>query len=225
MMFACQQTNGGFQVSKTAAALNYWLQKERFDLPLAITQISHASYNIPISADGTLPLRLFDRPLNLKRLKEKKIPWLICYGVNDDLVEKETALAPLDYIDAEVTPFPKGHVAIATSWSHPESACGLHTRFGEGNWRGPVRFHMDLEAALTKARGETPAPAAQGGKGPSGTRKKASARAKSGKTAANDTTPKKASKGVPKTSSGAASAKKGAQAKSKRTSAARKKDS
>jgi hypothetical protein len=151
MMFA-RQSNGDFQVSKTAAALNYWLQYERFDLPLAITQISHASYNVPISADGTLPVRLFGRELNLKRLKEKQIPWLICYGVHDDLVEKETALAPQDYVDVEVTPFPKGHVAIATSWSHPDSACGLHTRFGEGNWRGPVRFHMDLEAALVAER-------------------------------------------------------------------------
>jgi hypothetical protein len=78
------------------------------------------------------------------------IPWLICYGEHDDLVEKETALAPLDHLEAEVTPFPKGHVAIATSWSSPTSACALHTRFGEGNWRGPVRFHLDLEEETWK---------------------------------------------------------------------------
>ena len=96
-------------------------------------------------------MRLFDGKLNLKRINEKKIPWLICYGIHDDLVEKETALAPLDYIDAEVSPFPKGHVAIATSWSHPESACALHTRFGAENYRGPVRFHMDLDSALDEA--------------------------------------------------------------------------
>ena len=77
--------------------------------------MSFASYNAPITEDGTLPVRLFGKKLNLKRLQEKKIPWLICYGTGDDLVEKETALAPLDFIDAEVTPFPKGHVAIATS--------------------------------------------------------------------------------------------------------------
>jgi hypothetical protein len=136
------------QISKTAAALNYWLSTERFDLPLAITRISFASYNIPITADGTLPIQLFGRKLNLKRITEKKIPWLICYGTQDDLVEKETALAPLDYIPAEVTPFPKGHVAMATSWSDPKSACALHTRFGEGNWRGPVRFQLDLNAAF-----------------------------------------------------------------------------
>ncbi len=153
-MFA-RQKDGDYKVSKTAAALNYWLQNERYDLPLEITRMSFASYNVPITEDGTLPVRLFGKKLNLKRLKEKKIPWLICYGTDDDLVEKETALAPLDFIDAEVTPFPKGHVAIATSWSSPDSACALHTRFWEGNYRGPVLFHMDMDAALTEALSET----------------------------------------------------------------------
>ena len=151
MMFA-RQKNGDHQISKTAAALNYWLQNERNDLPLEITRISFASYNTTITEDGTLPVRLFGGELNLKRLKEKNIPWLICYGTHDDLVEKETALAPLDYIDAEVTPFPKGHVAIATSWSSPQSACALHTRFGDGDYRGPVRYHMDLDAVLDEAK-------------------------------------------------------------------------
>jgi hypothetical protein len=199
MMFA-HQSNGDFRVSKTAAALNYWLQKERFDLPLAITRISHASYNVPITEDGTLPVRLFGRKLNLKRIKEKQIPWLICYGVSDDLVEKATALAPLDHVDAEVTPFPKGHVAIATSWSHPESACGLHTRFGEGNWRGPVRFHMDLEAALSKDATEAPAPA---GKGRAKTRKAPSARAKSGQAATKKAAGESAAKSGGKSAGGA----------------------
>ena len=149
LMFA-RQPDSDYQISKTAAALNYWLLNERYDLPLEITRISFASYNTPITDDGTLPVRVFGKQLNLKRLKEKQIPWLICYGVHDDLVEKETALAPLDYVDAEVAAFPKGHVAIATSWSSPQSACALHTRFGDGDYRGPVRFHMDLADAFEK---------------------------------------------------------------------------
>ena len=155
MMFA-RQSDGNYTINKTAAALNYWLQNERFDLPLEITRMSFASYNAPISADGTLPVRLFGNKLNLTRLKEKPIPWLICYGTHDDLVEKETALAPLDHVEAEVTPFPKGHVAIATTWSAPDSACALNSRFGDGNYRGPVRFHMDMDAAFTKARRSAP---------------------------------------------------------------------
>ena len=149
IMFA-RQDGSNYTVSKTAAALNYWLQNERFDLPLEITKMSFASYNTPISSDGTLPVRLFGKKLNLARLRDKKIPWLICYGEHDDLVEKATALAPLDYIEAETSPFPKGHVAIATSWSHPDSAYALHTRYGDGQYRGPVLFHMDLDKALNQ---------------------------------------------------------------------------
>lgn len=141
------------KISKTAAALNYWLTYERTDLPLSITEMSFASYNIPITPEGDLPVKLFDRKLNFKRLAEKKIPWLICYGERDDLVEKETALAPLDFIDAEVSPFPKGHVAIATSWSDPKSDYALHTRFGENKqFRGPVRYHLDMDKALNEEK-------------------------------------------------------------------------
>ena len=134
-------------VSPTAAALNYWLTHERFDLPLEITRLSFASYTTPIASDGTLPVTLFGRSLSLQRLRQRPLPWLICYGEKDDLVEKEAALAPLDFIDAEVTAFPKGHVAIATSWSHPESEYALHKTVGPGDRPGPVRFHLDLEAA------------------------------------------------------------------------------
>ena len=44
-----------------------------------------------------------------------------------NFAQKETALAPLDLIDIEPIPFPKGYVAITASWSHPESVCALHT--------------------------------------------------------------------------------------------------
>ncbi|MGE0085178.1 MAG: metal transporter [Desulfococcaceae bacterium] len=140
-------------ISKTAAALNYWLKNERNDLPLSITEMSFASYTVPISKDGTLPVKLFGRELNFRRIAEKGIKWLICYGEGDDLVEKDTALAPLDYVEAETTAFPKGHVAIATSWSDPRSACALHTRFGEKNQRGPVRFQLDLELEMLAKSG------------------------------------------------------------------------
>jgi len=144
LMFA-RQPDGEISIGKTAAALNYWLNYERFDLPLEITKMSFASYNTPITEDGILPVRLFGQKLDIHRIAEMGIPWLICHGESDDLVEPDVALAPLDFVEAEVSAFPKGHVAIATSWSHPESACALHTRFGEKQYRGPVRFHLDLE--------------------------------------------------------------------------------
>ncbi|HCY87274.1 MAG TPA: metal transporter [Desulfobacteraceae bacterium] len=145
MLMVAKMTDRLDRISNTAAALNYWLRNERADIPLALTEMSFASYNIPITADGTLPVTLFGRQLTLKDFPGKSIPWLLCYGEDDDLVEKEAALAPLDHIDVETTPFPKGHVAIATSWSHPDSPYPLHGRFGpENQYRGPVRFHLDL---------------------------------------------------------------------------------
>jgi hypothetical protein len=119
--------------------------------------MSYDSYNHPVTDDGTLPIKLFGRKLNFKRIKEKGIPWLICYGERDDLVEKETALAPLDFIEAELSGFPKGHVAIATSWSNPRSACALHTVFGERKYRGPVRFQIDLDREMDDARAKATA--------------------------------------------------------------------
>jgi hypothetical protein len=106
--------------------------------------MSFDSYTIPITKDGTLPIKLFNKELNFKHLKELKIKFLICYAEKDNLVDKAAVLAPLDYIDAEVTVFPKGHGAIATSWSQPTSKCALHTCFGD-NYRGPVRFQLDLQ--------------------------------------------------------------------------------
>jgi hypothetical protein len=150
MMMLSPKNDKEVKISKTAAALNYWLEHERTDLPLAITKMSFDSYNIPVTKEGTLPVKLFNRKLNFKRINEKGIKWLICYGEGDDLVEKETALAPLDYIDVEISGFPKGHVAIATSWSHPKSACALHTRFGDKKYRGPVLFQLDLDEELEK---------------------------------------------------------------------------
>ncbi len=155
-MLVSRSNGDAAAVNKTAAALNYWLTHDRYDLPLNITRMSFDSYTTPISKDGTLPIKLFGRRLNLKRLQEKKIPWLICYGKQDDLVEPQTALAPLDYVDAEVTGFPKGHVAIATSWSHPDSPHALHLRYPDENTRGPVRFQLDLQKAIDQPRKAKP---------------------------------------------------------------------
>jgi len=141
-----QGEGGPLMIGKTGAAMNHWLIYDRSDLPEGITKLSFDSYTIPITADGTLPVTLFGKTLNLKGIREKGIRWLICYAEKDDLVDADAALAPLDHLaDVEVTPFPKGHGAIATSWSDPTSACALHTRFGKG-YRGPVRFQLDLEA-------------------------------------------------------------------------------
>ena len=142
------------KISKTAAAINHWLLFERTDLPLAITKMSFDSYTVPVDREGNLPIKLFGRKLNFKRLKEKGVHYLISYAEKDDLVDKEAALAPLDYIPAEVTVYPKGHGGIATSWSLPTSECAHHTCFlgasGRRKQRGVVRYQLDLEEGLIK---------------------------------------------------------------------------
>jgi poly(3-hydroxyalkanoate) synthetase len=137
------------KINKTAAAINYWMLYDQTDLPLEICKLSYDSYTIPVTPEGTLPVTLFGRPLNFKRIQEKGLKFLICIAEKDDLVEKESALAPLDWLDAEVAVFPKGHVAIATSWSLPTTECALDRCFLD--YRGPVRFHLDLEAEADKA--------------------------------------------------------------------------
>jgi len=139
------------KISKTAAAINHWMIHDRTDLPLGITQMSFESYTRPVDKEGNLPMKLFGRQLNFKRLKEKGIKWLICIADKDDLIDAPAALAPLDFIEAEVTVFPKGHGAIATSWSMPTSECALHSCFCPANkkfgdqCRGPVIYHLDLD--------------------------------------------------------------------------------
>lgn len=144
MRFERNCEDQSLNISKTAAALNRWLLYDRSDLPVDITRLSFESYTRPVTADGSLPFKLFHRELNFKRLEEKKLPFLICYGKSDELVDSAAALAPLDFVNAEVTGFPKGHGAIATSWSNPSTAYALHKRYEDGS-RGPVRFQLDLE--------------------------------------------------------------------------------
>jgi hypothetical protein len=139
------------KITKTAAALNHWLIYDRKDIPVAITKLSFDSYTVPVAADGTLPVKLFGRKLNFKGISEKGIKFLICYAQSDDLVDKESARAPLDYVDAEVTVFPKGHGAIATTWSAPDTEYAIQKRFANG-MRGPVRFQLDLDEEVGKGK-------------------------------------------------------------------------
>ncbi|MGC9965945.1 MAG: metal transporter [Syntrophobacteraceae bacterium] len=138
------------RINKVAAAISHWLTYDITNIPVEITRLSFESYTKPVAGDGTLPVMLFGRSLNFKRLKEKGIKWLICIAEKDELVEEASALAPLNYVDAEVTRFPKGHTSIAVSWSSPAAECALHMNYdkapcGTDNSRGPVRFQLDLE--------------------------------------------------------------------------------
>jgi hypothetical protein len=146
-------------LNKAAAAISHWLTYDITDLPVEITRLSFDSWTKPVSRDGTLPVRLFGKPLNFRHITEAGIKWLICVAQGDDLVDLPTALAPLDFIEAEVAVFPKGHASIATSWSSPATECSLETvnmdqcdterqfrsKSSAAYSRGPIRFHLDLE--------------------------------------------------------------------------------
>lgn len=119
----------GGELSPSARALNYWLLYDRADIPQAITDISFASYNEPITSDGTLPVTLFGRKLNLGRFKEKGVPLVNFYAPGDDLVEPEVALAAEKWAD-HVEPLIGGHVKKATSPFQEEG--------------GPERYHLSL---------------------------------------------------------------------------------
>jgi len=139
-------------VPKTAAYLMHWIKYDRADLPRNITRMSFKSYTEPVTADGTLPVSLFGRTLNFKDLKKKNIKYLLCYAEEDDLVDRPAAIVPAEFADVEVTVFPKGHGSIATSWSHPKSACALHLEFEHKGkrYRGPVKWQIDLSAEKDK---------------------------------------------------------------------------
>ena len=150
------------RISKVAAAISHWLTNDIADLPIEITRLSFDSWTKPVSKEGTLPVRLFGQPLNFRYMAEHGIKWLICVAEKDELVELPTALAPLDYIDAEVAVFPKGHASISTSWASPASECSIETvnveqcdirskfriKSPTGKSRGPISFHLDLEEFL-----------------------------------------------------------------------------
>lgn len=147
------------KIKKAAAAINHWLIYDRSDLPLGITKMSFDSYTKPVGRDGTLPVKLFGRALNFKRIRDLGIKWLICLGEKDELVDAPAALAPLDYVDAEVAVFPRGHGAIATTWSQPLGEYALDKRFElksayvrDTKFRGPVRFQLDLDDETSLSR-------------------------------------------------------------------------
>jgi hypothetical protein len=147
-MKALHKQTGG-DPGKTAAAINRWLHQERVHLPIAIAEMSAETFRTPIAEDGTLPVTLYGKALNLHALKELGVTWLIAHSKADDLVEKDSALAAVEHVEddgvVQVTEFPGGHVGILTSFAGEKSRCPLDGEFN--GMVGPVRFHLDLAEA------------------------------------------------------------------------------
>lgn len=137
---------------KTPAALFRWLLKERVHLPLAIANMSSHTFQDPIAEDGTLPVKLFDQPLNIKNLIDFKVPWYQNYAIKDDLVTPPCATAGNKFLEnwdgLESVAFFGGHVAILTSPYAKKAP--VNAAFTDANGkpaRGPVKFQVDLSQA------------------------------------------------------------------------------
>ncbi|MCP4177762.1 MAG: hypothetical protein GY756_08350 [bacterium] len=130
---------------KTIKRVDSWLKKSVSDLPIYITRFLYCVYIKPISSDGTMPVKVFGEILNFNYINKLGIKYQICICKDDNIVKREDALIPCQFVDAEITEFPKGHMSIMTTWSNPETEYSVDKRFGDNEqYRGPVRFHMDL---------------------------------------------------------------------------------
>jgi hypothetical protein len=134
---------------KTVAALFRWLLKERTHLPLAIANMSSHTFRDPIAEDGTLPVSLYGKPLNVKDLAKLKAKWYQDYALKDDLVTPPCATAANKHLEGtdviESVPYPGGHVAILTSPYNKRSPVnGTFTGKDGTQYRGPVKFQLEL---------------------------------------------------------------------------------
>jgi hypothetical protein len=134
---------------KTPAALYRWLRKERVHLPPAIADMSSISFQQPIAKDGTLPVQLFGKPLNIRDLAGLGVKWYQNYAMKDDLVTPPCAIAGNKFLEGtdviETVAFPGGHVAILTSpYSKSAPVNGVFTDATGKSARGPVKFQVDM---------------------------------------------------------------------------------
>ena len=133
----------------TPAALFRWLLKERVHLPLAIANMSSCTFQQPIGEDGTLPVELYGKPLNIKELAKLGVPWYQNYAIKDDLVTPPCATAANKFLEdsapVESVAFFGGHVAILTSpYSKRSPVNGEFTDANGKKVRGPVKFQLDI---------------------------------------------------------------------------------
>lgn len=137
---------------KTPAALFYWLLNERVHLPIEIAKMSTSIFRHSIADDGTLPVQLFGKSLNIKDLAKLGVKWYQNYALKDDLVPPACATAGNKYLEGlgvlESVAYYGGHVQILTS-PHAKKAPvnGEFVDAAGRKARGPVKFMLDEAAA------------------------------------------------------------------------------
>jgi poly(3-hydroxyalkanoate) synthetase len=135
---------GDKPISIEMAGMQHWLIHERVPMSVNMLRRVYEAYINPIAEDGTFPATAFGKKLNLKRLDEKGIKVYVCYAEKDYIVPPATCQTLKKWVNIEEVAFPKGHAAIATSWSKPGSECFIGSEFG--GKRGPLKYYLDLQA-------------------------------------------------------------------------------
>jgi hypothetical protein len=128
-----------------------WLLKERVHLPFGIHNMSSLTFQEPIADNGDLPVKMFDKTLNVKKLAELNMRWYQDYALKDDLVTPKCATGANHHLEGtgvvESVPYPAGHVAILTSPDNKRSPVNGEFQGKDGNtYRGPVKFQLDISA-------------------------------------------------------------------------------
>lgn len=154
---ATMHRSSGLQPGKTPAALFRWLLKERVDMPIAISRMSSLTFEEPIAEDGTLPVKLFDKPLNIKDLIKLKVHWYHDYAIKDDLVTPDCACAADKFLEGsdicEPVAFFGGHVAVLTSpYAKKAPVNGEFVDATGKKARGPVKYQLDISNASGRSR-------------------------------------------------------------------------
>jgi hypothetical protein len=114
--------------------------------------MSTCTFQRPIADDGTLPVQLFGKPLNIKDLAKLGVKWYQNYAIKDDLVTPACATAGNKFLEGtsviESVAFHGGHVAILTSPYAKKAPVNGEFVDGTGKKaRGPVKFMLDEAAA------------------------------------------------------------------------------
>src|SRR3989339_233921 len=105
------------EISNTMIGLNRWLASyKEIDLPKKIIETADISYAVPITSQGYLPIKLFNKKLNFKDIDKYLKYCQLNISTLDNLVEPECARIPKEFSKiVEVIEHKTGHVGIALS--------------------------------------------------------------------------------------------------------------
>lgn len=132
---------------KTELAVHYWLMYDRVSIPVSIAEASNTIFRKSIAEDGTYPLKLFGKKLNINHLNKKKINCHLTVAKKDDIIDGKSSLILKDYVkNTTVCVVEEGHIYPLVKATLPDDPYSLHKEFS-GNV-GVIKYHLDMERKL-----------------------------------------------------------------------------